>query len=925
MGRNQFLNKHQFIRMSKDELERKWKAHRLIEQEEMLLMEAKAKALQYIASSSAAGGSVPQAEPEEAIFDVGAVLFLDSTWKYLYLDYENGVISDPIDTGISDSYQYFLKGLSGPVQDKGLVYVVSEVLDPYSEVNPFNISIIYIGVNGELIETKSITADPDNLFLTNVDGIAHTFIEGTGLISTLSIFNGSEMISNEYQNIQGYDGFNIIPGGSVGGRIILYVLFYSGESIPLVKILSLDPKNGEEIEIYSGDLFSMGDPEGRAYYSGDILYMIFYDFETGLLSRIIGWNVNSGINVFDEDIVSGVTGPILGNSELIFYGMNSMQIIVTYDVESVEHAKIYNFDGTNKIVTKQEVEGFSEFDDVVIRRSSFDPYTIHTYTESEGIANIFYSGTPSDGIMTVPDLCSIYYHLKGEESYRTYVIRESGDPERSINLNYGQNLLSIGKDLYIEADLGDPSGLSGGLSIVNLGETIKIIEEIADTSIMEGLSLFPSGDNSLYVIAQESLYKILLLGPGGEIISAILDSLDKLRISGESGFLQGLSGQYYWNSQSSGLQELSNYPGAIESEYATLDRKSDGNLIVYNSETSPVNYFILSKNSVGDVIQLDLEAPGEFILGKSTIMYRITDTDNKFFIFDFQGNLLQSYDEPEEYVGISEFYLTGNKFLAVRRNTEENNADIFMGSSTGISKNTVNGFNFQILPMLNDLIWFDQYTYPEPPTVSLQIDSVNNTVSSDSMEFSYASLRTNPGDVIEIRIGPDMNTLAAESVYDTIPVVSDQGSETYNFYSGGSFDDLVGNYIGLFAIDYAGNGISSDAFQIPNSSSGVYLVTAFTSNNSKTIYTYRLAGGNGNNTYSIYGSSDVGSTYFKIDGFTGINSADGVFSVKLSDLDDNGNSLSGLNLLLKVIVIVDLGGGVSLEMESTNTTGRIYP
>lgn len=150
-------------------------------------------------------------------------------------------------------------------------------------------------------------------------------------------------------------------------------------------------------------------------------------------------------------------------------------------------------------------------------------------------------------------------------------------------------------------------------------------------------------------------------------------------------------------------------------------------------------------------------------------------------------------------------------------------------------------------------------------------------------------------------------------------------SGTYNFYSGGSFDDLVGNYIGLFAIDYAGNGISSDAFQIPNSSSGVYLVTASTSDTSKTTYTYRLAGGNGNNTYSIYGSSDGGPPYFQIDGFTGINSADGVVSIELSDLDDNGNSLSGQNLLLKVVVIVNVEGGVSLEMQSTNTTGRIYP
>ena len=48
MGKNQFLNKHQFLGISKEELERKWRVQELMEQEEMLLMEAKARALQCI-------------------------------------------------------------------------------------------------------------------------------------------------------------------------------------------------------------------------------------------------------------------------------------------------------------------------------------------------------------------------------------------------------------------------------------------------------------------------------------------------------------------------------------------------------------------------------------------------------------------------------------------------------------------------------------------------------------------------------------------------------------------------------------------------------------------------------------------------------------------------------------------------------------
>lgn len=727
MGRNQFLNKHQFLRMNKEELERKWKAQKLMEQEEMLLMEAKARALQYIASS-AAGGSIT-GEPEIVTFDVGAVLFLDTTWKYIYLDYENGTISEPVDTQIPGTYQYYIRELSGPIQDKGLVYVLSDTTDtkdPYNTGSSFNLSVIYIGINGELVDTRYFHIDPNGIsdYLLYCDGVAHMSINNEGLSSTVSIFNGTEIITKEYQIPEEY-GFMRISSGSAqnftaGGKIFLYKIYYSfTESSPvLMEIASVNPLTGEEVVILSDDIFSIGDPIALAYYPGNVFYLGFRDYETSNLSRIWGYNVNTGAMVFNIDLVSDIPGNIVGSSDRIFYGSNSLQLIIRYE-DGPEKGRIYNFNGNTGVIATQEIEGFSDFDDFVIRSSTFDPYTLHLYTESEGIANIFYAGTPSGGLMTVPDLCSIYYLPKGESSYQTYTLRASGDPERSINLNQDEGFLSLGRDLYIECDLGDVFGLSGNLSLVNLGSTVNVIETGTTTDIMEGLALFPSGDNSLYLISQNDLYEALLLGPGGVVIDQITTELNEIRISGALVILLTPSTSYYWNSTSSGFQEVSGFNNADAPEYATPDRMVSGDLMIFNSDLSPVNYLLASNDSLGNQISLDQEAGGYVYLGKSTFFYLITDTSNKLYLYDLSGNLLQSYEEGGEFEVIDVVRMVADKLLGIRRVTgesrvDESRVDVFIGSSAGIAKSTINGLDYQIIPMINDMIWFDQYFQPRP-------------------------------------------------------------------------------------------------------------------------------------------------------------------------------------------------------------------
>ena len=693
--------------MNKEELERKWKAQKLMEQEEMLLMEAKARALQYIASS-AAGGSIA-GEPEIVTFDVGAVLFLDTTWKYLYLDYENGTISEPVDTQIPGTYQYYIKFLSGPIQDKGLAYTLSEVQDLNAAVDPFGLSVIYIGVNGELIDTKYLSFDPevitdDSLYC---DGVAHMSINNEGLSSTVSIFNGTEIITKEYQVLEEYD-FMLINSGSgqdftAGGKVFLYKIYFTGSGPVLVEIVSVNPLTGEEVVILSDDIFSIGDPIALAYYPGNVFYLGFLNYETSNLSRIYGYNVNTGAMVSNIDLVSDIPGNIVGSSDLIFYGSNSLQFIIRYE-DGPEKGRIYNLNGNTGVIATQEIEGFSDFDDFVIRSSTFDPYTLHLYTESEGIANIFYAGTPSDGLMTVPDICSIYYLPKGGSSYQTYTLRASGDPERSINLNWGDGFLSLGRDLYIECDLGDVFGLSGNLSLVNLGSTVNVIETGTTTDIMEGLALFPSGDNSLYLISQNPLYEALLLGPEGVVIDQITAELNGIRISGGPGLLLTPSTSYYWNGTSSGFQELSGFNNADAPVYATPDRMASGNLMIFNSDLSPVNYLLASNDSLGNQISLDQEAGGYVYLGKSTFFYLITDTSNKLYLYDLSGNLLQSYEESGGFEAIDAVGMVADKLLGIRRVTEESRVDVFIGSSAGIAKSTINGLDYQIIPMINDMI-----------------------------------------------------------------------------------------------------------------------------------------------------------------------------------------------------------------------------
>lgn len=132
-----------------------------MEQEEMLLMEAKARALQYIVSSG--GSMIDNENPQILDVDMGAVLFFDGTWKYLYLDYKNGTISEPIDTLVTREYLYYMRDLGGPIQDKGLVYVLSDTKDPYNTGSSFNLSVIYIGINGELVDTRYFHIDPDGI------------------------------------------------------------------------------------------------------------------------------------------------------------------------------------------------------------------------------------------------------------------------------------------------------------------------------------------------------------------------------------------------------------------------------------------------------------------------------------------------------------------------------------------------------------------------------------------------------------------------------------------------------------------------------------------------------------------------------------------------------------------------------------------
>ncbi len=927
MGRNQFLNKHQFLRMSREELERKWKTQKLMEQEEILLMEAKARALQYIASS-AAGGSTT-GEPEIVTFDLGAVLFLDTTWKYLYLDYENGTISEPVDTQIPGTYQYYIQELSGPIQDKGLVYALSDVQDPFGSGDLSSLSIFYIGINGEIVDIKYLDIDPEGLSDDSIafDGVAHMCIENDGLSSIVSIFNGTEIITKEYQVPEEYD-FMLISAGSAqdftsGGRVFFYKIYFTESDPVLVEVISTDPLTGQEITLLSEDVFSLGNPVALAYYPGNVFYLGFENYESEQLSELRGYNVDSGSMIFNVDLISEIPGSVVGISDYIFYGKNNMQVIIRYDDGISEKGRIYNFNGDTGGITTQEVEGFSDFDDVVIRRSTFDPYVLHLYTESEGIANIFYAGTPSEGVMTVPDLCSIYYLPKGGSSYQTYILRASGDPERSINLNWGADNLSIGRDIYVEADLGDEFGLSGNLSLVNLGSTVNVIEDVATTDIMEGLALLPSGDNSLYLIPQTPLLKALLLGPDGVLIDEVVDDVTILRISGDSGFLFAKFTQYYWNSSSSGFQELNGFKNADEPEYATPNRMMSGDLIIFNSELSPVNYLLVSKDSVGNPSSFEQDPDGEIHLGKSTFLYRTSDPVNNLYLYDFSGNLLQSYEEGEDPQILDSLGMIGNKFLAIRRVPEENRVDILIGSSAGITKSTINGFDYQIIPMINDVIWFDQNSHPDPPATILYINAVANTVSEDSLTYTYDYLRTDPGDVIEIKIGPDSESLASEPVYDTIPVESQSGSGSYIFDSGDELDPLQGSYIGLFGIDYAGNPISSSPYQIPNSQTGIYLIGAETSSSpASTDYTYKMFGGMGDNQVYIQGSFDSGLNFIDID-LPVINSSDGTVTVTLDDVYISGASASGVTALVRIILVVD-PSGASVNYIS-NTIERTYP
>lgn len=571
--------------MSKAELERKWRVQKLMEQEEMLLMEAKARALQYIVSSG--GSMIDNENPQILDVDMGAVLFFDGTWKYLYLDYKNGTISEPIDTLVTREYLYYMRDLGGPIQDKGLVYVLSDTKDPYNTGSSFNLSVIYIGINGELVDTRYFHIDPDGIsdYLLYCDGDAHIGIKNDGQKTTAIIFNGYKTTEKEYTIKPGYEFMTSFTGAGqnnvVDGKILLYHVYLIDYNPAFVDIISIDVSTMEDNIIISENIFILGEPNILGYYPGNMIYFTFTI--DGYFTRLRGYDINTGDLVFDFDPIQSIPGTITGNPDFIFYGKNNLQIIFGYLHESIPRKRIYNFIGGSKNVITQDIDNTPGYS-IITRRSTFDPYSLNSYTESNGIVNIFYTGQTSTPL-TVPDLCTVYYLMDGESQYRTYVVRGAGDPERSINLSQAGNFFKPGKDLYIESDMGNLEGLSGTLSIIYLGETINIID--IEEQVGNGDSpivLLPSGHNSLYLIPiVGGEYKVLLLGPEGSLIEQFNIYPELIGISGPSIFLNdSVSGiSYYYNEVSSGFSQLNGFK-ATTSQYMTSDRSQDGNLIIYD-------------------------------------------------------------------------------------------------------------------------------------------------------------------------------------------------------------------------------------------------------------------------------------------------------------------------------------------------------
>lgn len=695
MNKEQFTAKMRDHNLMQEELDRKWKAY-LVEQEQaeidrrwkQFLFEKEQSTSRDLnpaapASSGGGGATVVPSISEQTYIEFFRTDNHDN-WMYLQLNVDSGIPTALLDSGVDKSWSvdFYLP----PVQKKGYVIIFR---------NGGDYKFLLIAPDGSILTTiESSTGWDGNL----LDGNAIVFffsVNDTDI--SFTFFDGENYKTTIYENADSIDLGTEWDYTTADGKFFGAVVYNNGD-----RSSRLFDASGDVELNYHAD----GDPitESRwAYTFGNFVVILKYNSNTGHWTRMSIFNT-SGTLTADVDLLAMP----LNNINFEFYGTDKMQVVFWTD-DTADDWQIYNYKGSSEnLIYTTESRGL--FDQLEVRSNNKYPSYRFSFAP-ESILNIFYNFDSYSGNFYMSGHLKVAYLFDSDVLYQRYTINDTGVADKGFSFGTEPNSASVS----LLSNLGD--GYLSNIYFMPNGD-INTIQIALLSDISGGGSWYSydmCGNRVAFYYAKQNdsnNYVFILYQPDGTVIGTLDTPTQAIyqSTSYDSMFIRryddGNEQLWYFNNSVSVITETSTHPGFNdETPFYELPNALDSGIFSFFFYNVP-SVKILTKTSISDEIALpESNGDANFYLGKQYALYQYQNEDDFIVLnlYDFDLTLLRSATTP--YTNIYNTQVIEDRFVTEFYDGGSTRY-FYMLTPTATETATVEQVSDEIRS-LNDFAWWD--------------------------------------------------------------------------------------------------------------------------------------------------------------------------------------------------------------------------
>jgi hypothetical protein len=536
-----------------------------------------------------------------------------NSFTYSILDWTNQRIIPNIDLGIDNGdWNYNLYSITN--QGYSIVF--------YDNSN--NYQTVFMDSFGTIVETYSATTNSQNY--DNLDGVWFYFDDQQN--GVFKYFNGSYVgtfnYDPSYQSI-GIDWsyYAVISTGSFS----ITVTNTTGDTAT-VKLLSV----GVEQDIKTYDTLTEN-VEVLKYFDGDFFALITSNASDEYVS----------LEIYDSSGTTrlqniSLTGDTYTNRNSDFYGTNKLTISFYNGSDGDVDYLVYNYNGNTDTLLTTSLDRGNHLSYNTYYEENFYP----NRSPSENMYIITYGSNNYINGMDYCDYLSVTSFINNSSTIDTYILQDSGDPDKGFGLNY----VGTTNTLFLGYDDGD--GILSIKSFNDEGETT-----VSTGLEVSGITTYWSdtfGDN-YFVSAWETCCNLgtsFIYGSDGQERDSLSFSGGSINYDTNYNTLIITNGtdSWYVNNQNTGFTQMDfvyNTSSTQQSCYIPTFTYN-GTIVAANYDTNEMK--IITPSTVSDTITYPTNnGRWSFLVGTSYFMYLYDNSSTDLIIsdlYDFNGNVVNT-------------------------------------------------------------------------------------------------------------------------------------------------------------------------------------------------------------------------------------------------------------------------------------------